>query len=789
MRAFHRSLSIAVVTAVAAAGLSMSASATEVPRPTAQLRPSQPSMAAGVIVQTTGSKPSAALLRAAESALPGEADVATVRRRGNNSSVLVTNRRIPAAQAETLAAELRKRSDVVSASPNYIRHAFGAAPVVTDDTYFNLLRQVWDPRPKTDTDVKAALGSTNSFPDGGYSSKAPSLWRSTTGTGEVVAVVDTGITDHPDLDNQVLPGYDFISVDGSGIDWARDGDGRDSIPDDMGDWENANESCDGSGDTYSSSWHGTHVSGIIAAESNNALGVAGVAPGAKILPVRVLGLCGGVDEDIADGIRWAAGLPVAGAPNNANPADVINLSLGGSGKCSDSPILASAITAARSAGSVVVAAAGNDGINIDSSPVTPATCPGVISVGATSQYGDRAGYKSGTKKVIYSNFGASLDISAPGGDAFWKNAAILSTLNAGSTSPASATYDDMIGTSMAAPVVSAGAALIRSLGTFTPDQTEAALKVAVAPFPTSANTQFKKCTTSICGKGIIDLSKVPAPRDGAAISGSPIVGETLTAVPGTWLATPSAFTYAWLRDGSPIASATGASYTVTHADEGSKLSVRVAPVTAVFSPIISTSPETTAVPQGPTVTLSDVPTSTTYGVGGTVTVTVTSGVDPVNGPVELRRGNTVIASGDYTGAPLQLQVPGTAWIGGANPIRAAFLGGGTQPASSSTTQIVTVAKATSTIAISLPATVKKTARASLTVTIAVSGDTQPTGSFDVYDGTKKILSSAVATSDSGVKTILLPKITKTGAHKIKVTYLGNGNITGKTSAVKTLTVK
>src|SRR5690606_31257016 len=150
----------------------------------------------------------------------------------------------------------------------------------------------------------------------------------THGNGVVVAVLDTGITRHGDLDANVLPGYDFISDAGK----ANDGDGRDNDPSDPGDWVTLNQ-CPGGNRAENSSWHGTHVAGTIAAVTNNAKGVAGTAFGARILPVRVLGTCGGYDSDIADAIVWAAGGSVSGVPTNANPAEVINLSLGGGGAC------------------------------------------------------------------------------------------------------------------------------------------------------------------------------------------------------------------------------------------------------------------------------------------------------------------------------------------------------------------------------------------------------------------------------------------------------------------------
>jgi len=174
----------------------------------------------------------------------------------------------------------------------------------------------------------------------------PAAWEKSTGSGVVVAVVDTGYRPHVDLAPNILPGYDFVTETAV----ANDGDGRDSDARDPGDAVPAGE-CGNSADEPSS-WHGTHVAGTIAAVSNNGRGVAGVAFGAKVVPVRVLGKCGGYLSDIADGIVWASGGTVAGVPVNANPARVINMSLGGAGEC-DSTAQA-AIDSARSRRTVVV---------------------------------------------------------------------------------------------------------------------------------------------------------------------------------------------------------------------------------------------------------------------------------------------------------------------------------------------------------------------------------------------------------------------------------------------------
>ncbi len=253
-----------------------------------------------------------------------------------------------------------------------------------------------------------------------------------------VAVVDSGILPHPDLDGRVLPGYDFISDPGR----ARDGNARDPDPRDEGDWS----AGDCFGAHYGSSFHGTFVAGIIAAKTNNGIGIAGLAGDARILPVRVLGKCGGTFEDILEGVMWAAGIPIAGVPDNRHPAKVINLSLGGVGPCDQS--LQEAIDAAMAQGAVIVAAAGNE--SIETSDVIPANCSGVIAVGAHSAQGGL---------TSYSNFGPRVDLTAPGGDQPLTDL-IWGLGNDGTTVPAEPSYHYSAGTSFAAPLVAGAAAML-----------------------------------------------------------------------------------------------------------------------------------------------------------------------------------------------------------------------------------------------------------------------------------------------------------------------------------------
>jgi serine protease len=328
-------------------------------------------------------------------------------------------------------------------------------------------------------------------------------WSNSTGNGIIVAVIDTGFRPHADLaGNLQLPGFDFVS----NATVANDGDGRDADASDPGDWIAASDTwCPLS--PRNSSWHGTHVAGTVAAVTNNALGVAGVARNARVVPVRVLGKCGGNLSDIADGMRWAAGLPVPGAPTNGNPAQVLNLSLGGSGACG--PTYQNAFTDIVAAGSTVVVAAGNS--NSDASGFRPANCNGVITVASTNQTGARS---------YYSNFGSVVEIAAPGGETNpVTSRGVLSTLNAGATTPGADNYVFYQGTSMAAPHVAGVAALLYALSpSISPAQVSTFLQNSAQPFPTVSSNQ---CSTAICGAGIVDAGAatalVPPPSQASAL--------------------------------------------------------------------------------------------------------------------------------------------------------------------------------------------------------------------------------------------------------------------------------
>ncbi len=290
----------------------------------------------------------------------------------------------------------------------------------------------------------------------------PAAWQLTEGSGDVVvAVVDTGVLlRHPDLRNtdgtadRLLPGRNFISnADRSGT-----GATIDPSPDDPGD-----QAFQGR-----SSFHGTHVAGTIGARTGNAVGVAGVGWHTRIMPLRVRGVGGGSSFDLIEAIRYAAGLDNASGTLPERPADVINLSLGGG---SSSQAERDALQAARDAGVIVVAAAGN---LASSRPFFPAAYPGVLAVSATTI----------TRALApYSNFGPNIDLAAPGGNnqtdinADGIGDGVVSTTGDDSSGDIRFGYASLNGTSMAAPHVSGVIALMKAVHPeLTPDQFDALLQ-------------------------------------------------------------------------------------------------------------------------------------------------------------------------------------------------------------------------------------------------------------------------------------------------------------------------
>jgi serine protease len=317
-----------------------------------------------------------------------------------------------------------------------------------------------------------------SDPTGGI--RAPAAWDISQGFGVRVAVLDTGVLPHADLVANMIPGYDFITSTTT----ARDGNGRDADASDPGDWTTMDNQCGDDEKARGSVWHGTHVAGTIAALANNGIGYSGVAPKAKVQSVRVLGLCGGATSDIAAGVIWAAGGSVSGVPTNTTPARVLNLSLGGTGACGAT--MQAAVDSARKAGALVVVAAGND--NVNASTQSPANCKGVLTVGATNRLGG---------KSSYSNFGDTLGLSAPGGDA--TNGNVFSLYNNGSTTPGTDSYAGLRGTSMAAPHVAGVAALMLAANSTLPaDMAGYLMQRTARSFPVACST---------CGDGLLDATE------------------------------------------------------------------------------------------------------------------------------------------------------------------------------------------------------------------------------------------------------------------------------------------
>ncbi len=331
---------------------------------------------------------------------------------------------------------------------------------------------------------------------GTYGINAPEAWGTSQGSGDVVvAVIDTGRTSHSDEGN-LVSGYDFVSLDDTNSDGtpdtpltANDGNGRDSDPSDPGDWVTSSESSGYSSGGFfegcypdSSSWHGTHVAGTINGAANG-IGIVGVAPNVAVQHVRALGKCGGYMSDIIAAITWSSGGAISGVPTNTHPADVINMSLGGTDSCSSA--MQSAIDGAVSRGTTVVVAAGNEGAPASTS--SPANCRNVIAVAAVGTTGLRASF---------SNYGSVVDIAAPG-------VSILSNINTGLTGPVSGSYTSYSGTSMATPHVAGSVALIKSVyPAHTPAMIESLLKATAKPFGST------RCDSNIsysCGAGIVDV--------------------------------------------------------------------------------------------------------------------------------------------------------------------------------------------------------------------------------------------------------------------------------------------
>jgi serine protease len=424
----------------------------------------------------------------------------SLRPQGRAAHVLEFGRSLAPAEAEAIVARLRASPDVAWAEPNDREVALqSTAP---NDPYFAGAAGQWWLHPAGGSDANAIDSRLRGVPG----LQRAWTWRS--GSVAPVAVLDTGITAHPELQGASLPGIDMVSEPSA----ANDGSGRDTDPSDPGDWISASELAQDEFSTcavHDSSWHGTIVSGILAARTDNNLGVAAVGWDARIVPVRVAGKCGAEVADIIDGMRWAAGLWVRDGhlgwlPLNPNPVRLINLSFGGNKPCSAA--YQSAIDELRALGVLVVAAAGNgQGV-----VMRPGNCRGVVTVAALN----RDGFKA-----RYSNFGPEVTLATVGGDnagPLLSDGGLLGLYNAGITAPGEGIYARSFGTSFATPVVAGTAALMLSVNpALTVDQLIVGLRRSARPHVTSPwlaacsldNSATCLCTTGTCGAGILDAEQ------------------------------------------------------------------------------------------------------------------------------------------------------------------------------------------------------------------------------------------------------------------------------------------
>src|SRR5437016_2838962 len=555
---------------------------------------------------------------------------------------------------------------------------------------------------------------------------AVTAWDTTTGgigttgtTGIVIADLDTGVRfEHPDLQwagsgGRLLPGYTFISDTFV----ANDGDAQDADASDPGDWviqaDLSKPECS-AGTAANSSWHGTRVSGILGAVSNNGVGIAGMTWSAWLLPVRVLGKCGGTDLDIIAGMLWAAGIPVSGAPNNPYPARIENMSLGAPGSCLQ--IYIDTISQLAAKGVLVVVSAGNEGGPVAS----PANCPGAAGV---------AGLRHAGTKVGYSSLGPEVAVSSPAGNCV--NTAggpclypITTTFNQGTTTPGASDYTDQVnttnlGTSFSEPIVSGIDGIMHPVnGNLNSTQLIARLKEGSLPFPQTSTSvptppmchvptggpndlQTSECICTLdgqtCGAGMANASGAlnAALRPIAAVklpaSVTAGMNVTLDASGSGAACKHTVASYQWASSdpaGHPVNPATGSSTTViapasgtfnvtlTVTDDAGK--VDQATVTVSSTAATSYAPATAgttacltaiSVPSGVTVSVSPPTGSLQAGSGTTETLTATVGntvntqvtwqVDTVTG------GNatvgTISTSGVYT-VPATVPSPATVTI-------------------------------------------------------------------------------------------------------------------------------
>jgi len=483
-----------------------------------------------------------------------------LRARGIDSATLA---RLLAADPNVLSVSIDRRVQAlrVPNDPLYAEDAGRPAGPIAGQWY---LRRPFDVSPEpVGGQIRSAVN-------------AEGAWDRTLGDpGIVVAVLDTGIlADHLDLDpsrsGHVLPGYDMIADAATG----NDGNGRDGDASDPGDWIAAAEANLSGGAFYgctalnpatglyvaqNSSWHGTMTAALIGAGFDNGIGMAGIAPGVRILPVRVLGKCGGRESDIAAGLLWAAGIDQPGLPGSTTPARVINMSLGSTRTVSCSPVTYQpAIDAVVAKGVAVVVSAGN---SVGHAVTAPANCAGAIAV---------AGLRHVGSKVGFSDLGPEIAIAAPGGNCVNEKTSepclypILTASNTGAQGPVAGgstwtdSYRYSVGTSFSAPIVAGTVALMLSVQpNLSLAEIKAALRSSARAFPTSGaglaengispvpactapaavgQTQVDQqqcyCNTAVCGAGMLDAAAAVAAAAGTfarigVTPATPVIGDTV----------------------------------------------------------------------------------------------------------------------------------------------------------------------------------------------------------------------------------------------------------------------
>lgn len=517
--------------------------------------PSGPQMARGWIVKLKDAQPQP-VVRLAAAAVPADGQAsqrarlwqAALRQRVGmtghrptafGAQVMHAAKVMPVELAEAEAARLRQDPDVEWVVVNAIERMASTTAVlpVNDPSYGS---QTW-----LGERVAGRAGVGN----------FPAAWRavaSPRATAPVnVAVLDTGILYPPnELTGRIAPGYDFIAE----LQYSRDGNGRDPDPTDEGDWMDdatraANpllfpERCLNA----NSSWHGTAIATMLAANTNNdAFGAGILAPfsDVRVLPIRVGGVCGADRVDILDGMLWAAGIEFQGSPTRnpvQNRAKVISLSFGGSEACTENTGYPRVIRQLRDAGVLLVASAGNGtdtGIGA-ATPTIPANCPGVLAVTALNRQGSKA---------TYANFVRTGDglwgLAVAAGDVGTNEQAlddgVLTVLNAGAKEPLP-TFEmgNVYGTSFAAPQAAAVAAMVWSLDpSLSLQQVLSILVKSARPWDAvdseltasglpqcSTNPARRgacRCTEFTCGSGVLDAAvAVGAALDAASELRAPL---------------------------------------------------------------------------------------------------------------------------------------------------------------------------------------------------------------------------------------------------------------------------